>query len=81
MFDLDPNQRVEKLSKGQGAKLSLLLAMSHDPAILILDEPTSGMDPLVRDEFIEGVLAVTSERKCVHHRIYLLFQTRGAIAD
>lgn len=63
MFDLNPRQRVDKLSKGQGAKLSLLLAMSHDPAVLILDEPTSGMDPLVRDEFLEGVLAVTAERQ------------------
>jgi ABC-2 type transport system ATP-binding protein len=62
MFQLDPGQRVKHLSKGQGAKLSLLLAICHDPKILILDEPTSGMDSLVREEFLEGVLAVTSER-------------------
>jgi ABC-2 type transport system ATP-binding protein len=63
MFDLDRNQRAKNLSKGQAAKLSLLLALSHDPEVLILDEPTSGFDPIVREEFLEGVLAVTSERK------------------
>jgi ABC-2 type transport system ATP-binding protein len=59
----DPKKRAKHLSKGQGAKLSLLLAICHDPAVLILDEPTSGMDPLVREEFLEGVLAVTGERE------------------
>ena len=63
MFDLDRFQRVKHLSKGQGAKLSLLLALCHDPEVLILDEPTSGFDPIVREEFLEGVLAVTSEKE------------------
>jgi ABC-2 type transport system ATP-binding protein len=63
MFDLDRGKRAKHLSKGQAAKLSLLLAISHDPEVLILDEPTSGFDPLVREEFLEGVLAVTSQRQ------------------
>jgi len=63
LFDLDRSKQAKHLSKGQAAKLSLLLALSHDPEILILDEPTSGFDPLVREEFLEGVLAVTSERQ------------------
>jgi ABC-2 type transport system ATP-binding protein len=63
MFDLDRAKRAKHLSKGQAAKLSLLLAICHDPEVLILDEPTSGFDPLVREEFLEGVLAVTSQRE------------------
>jgi ABC-2 type transport system ATP-binding protein len=63
LFDLDPSKRAKNLSKGQAAKLSLLLALCHEPKVLILDEPTSGFDPLVREEFLEGVLAVTSERQ------------------
>jgi ABC-2 type transport system ATP-binding protein len=63
LFKLDPTRKVKHLSKGQAAKLSLLLAISHDPPVLILDEPTSGLDPLVRDEFLEGVLAVTAQRE------------------
>jgi ABC-2 type transport system ATP-binding protein len=63
IFDLDRSTRAKNLSKGQAAKLSLLLALCHEPKVLILDEPTSGFDPLVREEFLEGVLAVTSERQ------------------
>jgi ABC-2 type transport system ATP-binding protein len=63
IFDLDRGKRVKHLSKGQAAKLSLLLALCHEPQVLVLDEPTSGFDPLVREEFLEGVLAVTSERE------------------
>ncbi|HEY1685493.1 MAG TPA: ABC transporter ATP-binding protein [Tepidisphaeraceae bacterium] len=59
MFDLDLRQRVKHLSKGMGAKLSLLLALGHDPEVLILDEPMSGLDPLVREEFLEGLVAAS----------------------
>jgi ABC-2 type transport system ATP-binding protein len=62
MFRLDPTRRAGQLSKGQAAKLSLLLAISHDPPVLILDEPTNGLDPVVRDEFLEGVLATAGEQ-------------------
>lgn len=63
LLDLDLEKRVCHLSKGMGAKLSLLLAISHDPEVLLLDEPTGGLDPLVREEFLEGVLAATTQRE------------------
>ena len=63
MFELDPKKCAKHLSKGQAAKLSLLLAICHDPPVLVLDEPTSGLDPLVREEFLEGVLSVTGQRE------------------
>ena len=56
LFELDPAKRVRRLSKGTLAKLGLLLAVAHEPELLILDEPTSGLDPLVREEFLDGVL-------------------------
>ena len=62
MFRLDMNQRVQSLSKGMLTKLQLLLAMAHRPTTIILDEPLSGLDPVVRDEFLEGVLAGVCER-------------------
>ncbi|HUB27356.1 MAG TPA: ABC transporter ATP-binding protein [Tepidisphaeraceae bacterium] len=61
-FDLDLSKRVKHLSKGMAAKLQLLLALGHDPKILILDEPMSGLDPLVREEFLEGLVAAVAER-------------------
>ena len=63
-YRLDPQQKCSKLSKGQAAKLSLLHALAHAPPILILDEPTDGLDPIARDEFLEQVLdaAVQSPR-------------------
>ena len=62
-YRLDRTQRCGKLSKGQGAKLSLLLALAHNPEILILDEPTDGLDPVSRDEFLEDVLDATMVRE------------------
>ena len=56
LLRLDPDRRVKHLSKGGAAKLQLLLAVGHDPEVLILDEPTIGFDPLARDEFLEGLL-------------------------
>jgi ABC-2 type transport system ATP-binding protein len=56
LFKLDPNKKVKHLSKGMLVKLSLLLAVSHEPEVLLLDEPMAGLDPLAREEFLDGVL-------------------------
>lgn len=55
-FQLPASRRVRQLSKGMLAKLSLIIALAHEPQLLILDEPLSGLDPLARDEFLDGVL-------------------------
>ena len=62
-FRLSLKTKVKHLSKGQAAKLQLLLAVCHDPHVLILDEPTSGFDPIVREEFFEGILDYAADRK------------------
>jgi ABC-2 type transport system ATP-binding protein len=59
---IDPRQRVSKLSKGMAARLSLILALGHDPDVLILDEPTDGLDPIARDEFLESVIGSVCDR-------------------
>jgi ABC-2 type transport system ATP-binding protein len=63
LFALSPGKKVKHLSKGMAAKLSLLLALAHDPEVLILDEPMSGLDPIVREEFVDGVLGAICERR------------------
>jgi ABC-2 type transport system ATP-binding protein len=62
LFKLDPRKKVKHLSKGMLAKLSLLLAVSHDPELLVLDEPMAGLDPIAREEFLDGVLRAICER-------------------
>ena len=50
-LDLDLDQRIHDLSKGNRQKVSVIQAFMHSPNVLFLDEPTSGLDPLVQREF------------------------------
>lgn len=49
-LDLDLTVRVRAMSRGMRQKLGLILALAHDPAVIVLDEPTSGLDPLMQAE-------------------------------
>jgi ABC-2 type transport system ATP-binding protein len=55
-FRLPSGRRIGDLSHGMRMKLALACALPFQPDLLILDEPFSGLDPLVRDEFMEGLL-------------------------
>jgi len=55
-FELPGKKKVGTLSKGMTAKLGLVIALAHNPELLILDEPASGLDPLIREDFLESVL-------------------------
>ncbi len=63
LFGLDPAKKVKELSKGSVVKLALLLAMAHEPELLILDEPMAGLDPLVRDDLLDGVLRTLCDQE------------------
>lgn len=52
-FELSEKKDIEKFSKGMKMKLSLAIALSHNPKLLIMDESTSALDPIVRDEVID----------------------------
>jgi ABC-2 type transport system ATP-binding protein len=55
-LDLDERAKIKTLSRGTRAKVSLLLAVACRPSLLLLDDPTSGLDPLVRREVLETLL-------------------------
>lgn len=52
-FSLPDNKKFKTFSKGMKMKLGLAIALSHQAKLLILDEPTAGLDPLVREELLE----------------------------
>jgi ABC-2 type transport system ATP-binding protein len=72
-FGLNPAQRLNTLSKGQSAKAGLLVAQAHRPELLLLDEPSSGLDPLVRRDILEAVIrTVADEGRTVFFSSHLL---------
>jgi ABC-2 type transport system ATP-binding protein len=74
-FDLDPAARVNVLSKGQRARVNLLVALAHRPALLVLDEPSSGLDPLVRRDILEAIIrAIADEGRTVLFSSHLLHE-------
>ena len=64
---LDPSRRVEELSFGDRKKAAIVCAMQHEPELLILDEPTGGLDPLMQREFF----AILRERNQAGATVFL----------
>jgi ABC-2 type transport system ATP-binding protein len=60
-FGLDPEARVRTLSQGQQAKAGLLVALAYRPELLILDEPSTGLDPVVRKEILEAIISTIAQ--------------------
>jgi ABC-2 type transport system ATP-binding protein len=72
-FDLPTTQKVKSLSRGQLARLGLLLALAHRPELLVLDEPSSGLDPVVRRDILAAVIrTVADEGRTVLFSSHLL---------
>ncbi len=60
-FRLPRDRKINELSHGMRVKLALTCALPYRPRLLVLDEPFSGLDPLVRDEFMEGLAGYAHE--------------------
>ena len=52
-FELETTPKIKKMSKGMKQKLAVIAAFMHDPAVYILDEPSSGLDPLMQHIFVD----------------------------
>ena len=60
-FALPPEKRIKEFSRGMKMKLSITAALAHHPKLLLLDEATGGLDPVVRDEILEEFMAFLSD--------------------
>lgn len=61
-FRLPPSRKARELSRGMTGQLALILALAPRPDLLILDEPVSGLDPVMRRQFMQTILAEVADR-------------------
>ncbi|MBX3178462.1 MAG: ABC transporter ATP-binding protein [Candidatus Hydrogenedentes bacterium] len=72
-FELDPRQKIKTLSRGQRAQTGLIAAVAHRPDLLLLDEPSSGLDAVVRKDILKEVVrAVADEGRTALFSSHLL---------
>lgn len=72
-FALDPAAKIKSLSKGQKARMGLLVALAYRPELLVLDEPSSGLDPIVRRDILGAVMrTIAGEGRTVLFSSHLL---------
>jgi ABC-2 type transport system ATP-binding protein len=72
-FALDPTATIRSLSKGQKARAGLLIALAYRPELLVLDEPSSGLDPIVRRDILGAVIrTIADEGRTVLFSSHLL---------
>jgi ABC-2 type transport system ATP-binding protein len=72
-FALDRTATIKNLAKGQKARVGLLIALAHRPELLVLDEPSSGLDPIVRRDILGAVMrTIADEGRTVLFSSHLL---------
>lgn len=64
LFGLGKFKNISDLSRGSGMKLAIACALAHGPELLLLDEATAGLDPMVRDEVLDALRSYQAEHDC-----------------
>jgi ABC-2 type transport system ATP-binding protein len=72
LFQLDGEKKIKSLSLGNKKKTALIQALIHDPELLILDEPTGGLDPLMQEIFFNELLKEKERGKTIFFSIHIL---------
>lgn len=76
-FRLEPNLPVRKMSRGNRQKVALVLALAHNPQLVILDEPTSGLDPLMQDTLADCLREMATAGKTVFFSSHTLSEVEN----
>lgn len=71
-LDVDPSRRFREYSKGNKQKVGLVIALQHRPDLLMLDEPTAGLDPLVQQEFYSVIREAKAEGRTIFMSSHIL---------
>jgi ABC-2 type transport system ATP-binding protein len=81
-FGLEPRSKIKTLSRGENAKAGLLIALAYRPELLLLDEPSSGLDPVVRRDILEAIIrTVADEGRTVLFSSHLLEEVERVADD
>ncbi|HXR08501.1 MAG TPA: ABC transporter ATP-binding protein [Candidatus Acidoferrum sp.] len=81
-FGLNPLAKIRTLSRGENAKAGLLIALAYRPELLLLDEPSSGLDPVVRRDILEAIIrTVADEGRTVFFSSHLLEEVERVADD
>ena len=81
-WDLDPNTKISALSEGERQKLSIILAMGHEPDLYIFDEPVASLDPSARRQFIKYLIDLNiSENKTMLFSTHITSDLERVAAD
>jgi len=72
LFQLDPNKKMKSLSLGNKKKVAIIQSFLHNPDLLILDEPTNGLDPLMQDVFFSVLKKEKEKGKTIFFSTHIL---------
>ena len=78
-FNLPDNQKIKTMSKGQQEKMQLLLVMSRDAKMYILDEPLGGVDPVARDFIMETIMKNHQKNSTILLSTHLIYDIEGIL--
>jgi len=76
-FDFNPNKKARELSTGNRQKLAIIMALMHSPKILIMDEPTRGLDPIYQNVFYKWLLKLNKKGSTIFMSSHNLFEVEN----
>jgi ABC-2 type transport system ATP-binding protein len=76
MFELDPDRKIADLSLGNRKKVSIVQSMLHRPKLLILDEPTTGLDPLMQSVFFDLLKSENNNGMTIFYSSHILSEVQ-----